>query len=315
MAHRYGDRVKDTTTTTGTGNITVSGSAPSGFRTLSAVLTGDGDTGDFVIVGGGEWEVVTLTRVSANEYSRGTPFASSNAGAAVDFSAGTKDVFLTLPADLFDDSDYGSGWNASRKRPSQNAVFDALEALIPHKGLTAGRWYTTTRETVTNSGVSAVSANVIYLRPLQIPRDCTISDLAVRIAVASAGQNCQAAIYAMGSDGNPTGNPIAYTGDMSTTNATTVTADIVGDNVAAAAGRYWGGVNSSGTPAYHSEANVATAEFYRGSTTVGNVFAASVGVPLHLEFSQTYNTWPDLTGQSFTEALTQKGAYIGVKAA
>jgi hypothetical protein len=98
MPHITADRVKDTTTTTGTGDITVSGSAPSGFRTLSAVLTADGDTCWAAIEGGAEWEVCLLTRVSANVYSRGTPLSSSNAGAAVNFSAGTKNVFNTLPA-------------------------------------------------------------------------------------------------------------------------------------------------------------------------------------------------------------------------
>lgn len=98
MAHVTGDRVKDTTTTTGTGNITVSGSPPSGFRTLSSVLTANGDSCWGCIEGGAEWEVCLLTRVSANVYSRGAPLASSNAGNAVNFSAGTKNVFITLPA-------------------------------------------------------------------------------------------------------------------------------------------------------------------------------------------------------------------------
>jgi hypothetical protein len=97
VAHVTGDRVKDTTISTGTGNITVSGSAPTGFRTLSTVATADGDTLFIAIVGGSEWEVCLATRVSANVYSRATPLASST-GSAVSFSAGTKDVFITLPA-------------------------------------------------------------------------------------------------------------------------------------------------------------------------------------------------------------------------
>jgi hypothetical protein len=98
MAHVTGDRVKDTTTTTGTGNITVTGSAPTGFRTLSDVLTANGDTCWGCIESGSQFEVCLLTRVSANVYSRSAPLTSSSAGAAVNFNAGTKNVFLTLPA-------------------------------------------------------------------------------------------------------------------------------------------------------------------------------------------------------------------------
>jgi hypothetical protein len=103
MPHVTGDRVKDTTTSTGTGNITVSGSAPTGFRTLSTVATADGDTLFIAIVGGAEWETSLATRVSANVYTRTTILASSNSGSAVSFAAGTKDVFLTLNADTYND--------------------------------------------------------------------------------------------------------------------------------------------------------------------------------------------------------------------
>jgi hypothetical protein len=98
VAHVTGDRVKDTTTTTGTGNITVSGTAPTGFRTLSTVATADGDTLFLAIVGGAEWETSLATRVSANVYTRTTILESSNANAAVNFAAGTKDVFITKAA-------------------------------------------------------------------------------------------------------------------------------------------------------------------------------------------------------------------------
>jgi hypothetical protein len=98
VPHVTGDRVKDTTTTTGTGNITVSGTAPTGFRTLSTVATADGDTLFLAIVGGSEWETSLATRVSANVYTRTTILESSNSNAAVNFAAGTKDVFITKAA-------------------------------------------------------------------------------------------------------------------------------------------------------------------------------------------------------------------------
>lgn len=99
MAHVTADRVRDTSTTTGTGNITVSGTAPTGFRTFSAVLSVN-DTFYYAIQsqGANEWEVGLGTYSSANVFARTTVLASSNSGSAVNFSAGTKDVFITLAA-------------------------------------------------------------------------------------------------------------------------------------------------------------------------------------------------------------------------
>lgn len=99
MAFVTADRVRDTSTTTGTGNITVSGTAPTGFRTFSAVLSVN-DTFYYAIQsqGANEWEVGVGTYSSSNVFARTTILASSNSGNAVNFSAGTKDVFITLAA-------------------------------------------------------------------------------------------------------------------------------------------------------------------------------------------------------------------------
>ena len=89
------DRVRDTTTTTGTGNITVSGSAPTGYQSLSGAGLATGDLIPYVIAGQGtaEWEAGIGTLTSTTAFSRAVQ-ASSNAGALVNFSAGTKDVFI-----------------------------------------------------------------------------------------------------------------------------------------------------------------------------------------------------------------------------
>lgn len=99
MAFITADRVKDTSTTTGTGNITVSGSAPFGYRTFSTVLSVN-DTFYYCIQGQGtaEWEVGLGTYASTNQFARTTVLASSASGSAVSFSSGTKNVFITLPA-------------------------------------------------------------------------------------------------------------------------------------------------------------------------------------------------------------------------
>lgn len=91
------DRVKETTTTTGTGNVTLAGAA-SGFRTFASVMANN-DTCTYVIAGGTEWEVGFGTFVSATPaLARTAVLASSNAGALVSFSAGTKDVFIAQTA-------------------------------------------------------------------------------------------------------------------------------------------------------------------------------------------------------------------------
>lgn len=92
------DRVRDTTTTTGTGTITLSGTAPTGYRTFATVCVAT-DLFFYVISGGTEWEVGRGLMVTSTTFSRDRIFSSSNSNAAVSFSAGTKDVFMTMPGD------------------------------------------------------------------------------------------------------------------------------------------------------------------------------------------------------------------------
>jgi hypothetical protein len=99
MAHVSADRVRDTSTSTGTGAFVVSGTAPTAFRTFSAVLS-TSDTFYYAIQHqtASEWEVGLGTYSSANTITRTTVYASSAGGSAVTFSSGTKDVFITLAA-------------------------------------------------------------------------------------------------------------------------------------------------------------------------------------------------------------------------
>ena len=99
MALKLNDRVKETSTTTGTGTLDLSG-AVTAFETFVAGI-GDGNTTYYAIVNRDEdeWEVGlgTVTDASTDTLSR-SAISSSNSDSAVDFSAGTKDVFCTLPA-------------------------------------------------------------------------------------------------------------------------------------------------------------------------------------------------------------------------
>jgi hypothetical protein len=92
------DRVKETTTTAGTGTVTLLGAA-TGFQSFSAI--GNANNTYYCIAGqtGSEWEVGIGTYTSSGTtLSRDTVLASSNSGSLVNFSAGTKDVFVTYPA-------------------------------------------------------------------------------------------------------------------------------------------------------------------------------------------------------------------------
>lgn len=98
MAWVVEDRVKETSTTTGTGDLTLAG-AVAQFRAFSAVCA-DGDQVPYAIVGqtGTEWEVGVGTWHTGSTLTRTRVTNSSNAGALVNLSAGTKDVFLDFPS-------------------------------------------------------------------------------------------------------------------------------------------------------------------------------------------------------------------------
>ena len=99
MALIVADRVKETTTTTGTSTYTLAG-AVDGFQSFAAV--GNRNTTYYACTDGTDYEVgvgsytasgTTLTRVSIIE--------SSNSDQAVDWVSGEKEIFVTVPADKF----------------------------------------------------------------------------------------------------------------------------------------------------------------------------------------------------------------------
>ncbi len=97
MALILKDRVQVTSTTTGTGTFTL-GSAVTGFQDFSVI--GDGNTTYYVIANGTDWEVGLGTyTASGTTLSRDSILESSNSNNAVDWPAGTKNVFVTYPAE------------------------------------------------------------------------------------------------------------------------------------------------------------------------------------------------------------------------
>jgi len=99
MALVLKDRVKETSTTAGTGTLTLAG-AVSGFQSFAAV--GNGNTTYYAIADSitGDWEVGVGTYTSSGTtLSRTTVLSSSNGGALVSFAANPKDVFVTYPSE------------------------------------------------------------------------------------------------------------------------------------------------------------------------------------------------------------------------
>lgn len=132
------DRIKETSTTTGTGNFTLAG-AVAGFRAFSAAV-GSGHTTYYVITNrdaASEYEVGYGTMSGSTTLVRTSVIASSNANAAVNFSAGTKDVFVAGTAE---------------------------SSPLPDPGLTEARLTLTTDVPVTSADVT--SGNV-YLTPFK----------------------------------------------------------------------------------------------------------------------------------------------------
>jgi len=100
MALVLNDRVKETTTTTGTGTFNLAG-AVTGFETFVAGV-GNSNTTYYAVTlpGTAEFEVGlgTITDASPDTLARTTVISSSNSDSAVNFSAGTKTIFCTIPA-------------------------------------------------------------------------------------------------------------------------------------------------------------------------------------------------------------------------
>jgi hypothetical protein len=146
MSFVLADRVKETTTTTGTGTVTLLG-ASTGYQSFSAI--GNGNTTYYTIAGqtGSEWEVGIGTYTSSGTtLARTTVISSSNAGSLVNFSAGTKDVFVTYPAEY-----------------TANAVGGGIGAVLLNA------------DTVTVSGTIATGQNGFSVGPLTINSGVTLT--------------------------------------------------------------------------------------------------------------------------------------------
>ena len=171
MAVGIYDRVRETTSVTGTGTATLLG-AVTGYQSFSVV--GNGNTTYYCIVNTGttEWEVGIGTYTSSGTtLARTTVLASSNAGSLVTFTAGTKDVFVTYPAGY---TAYSSN-NASQTSgqlltsngvgvaPSWQAVPAAAAGSLTGATLASGVTASSLTSLGTITSLAATAANITSL--------------------------------------------------------------------------------------------------------------------------------------------------------
>ena len=166
MALVLNDRVRETSTDSGTGTLELAG-AVTGWETFVAGV-GTGNTTYYAIheEGTANWEVGlgTITDASPDTLSSRTPISSSNSDSAVDFNSGgssnTLNIFCTLPASKTMDMTlttagdilYASGNNT----PARLGKGSALQVLQMNSGATAPEWATASTG-ATNGFVIAMS--------------------------------------------------------------------------------------------------------------------------------------------------------------
>ena len=140
MALVINNRVRELTSTTGTGAVTLGG-AVGGFQTFAAGIGNDNTTYYAISINSeSEWEVGLGTlNADSSTLTRTSVLESSNGDAAVDFSAGSKEVFCTLPAEkaVYLDADGASVPALGGQITDETKTFSNYSVLTDNRTLTA----------------------------------------------------------------------------------------------------------------------------------------------------------------------------------
>ena len=211
MALVVNDRVKETSTTTGTGTLTLAG-AVTGFETFSSAIGNTNTTYYAIVAQNGEFEV-GLGTVAAGTLARTTIISSSNSDAAVNLPAGTKDVFCTLPA-------------------SKSVILDASGNIVANNG-----------SNLTNLNATALASGTVANARL----DAQLQDVAGLATTAGKiiqgdGSNFGLSAYTLPTSDGSASQVLTTDGSGAVTFATPT----VGDITAVTAGTNLSGGGSSG---------------------------------------------------------------------
>lgn len=183
MAHKVIDRCNETTSTTGTGTLTLTGAVANfvAMADATAGLTVDGDTSWFCAENGAEWEVFLGTRVDATHLARTTVISSSNAGAAVSFTAAPT-VFSTVPA--------------SKLSPLAGPAVSAYRATS-NQSMSSGTFTKAQLNAELFDAQSCFDSVTNYRWTPNVPGDYQVS-FSANIGAASSLSNVMAAVYLNG---------------------------------------------------------------------------------------------------------------------
>ena len=193
MALVLNDRVKETSTTAGTGTLDLDG-AVTGFETFVAGIATTNTTYYCIDHQGSydEWEVGlgTVTDATPDTLSRDTVISSSNSDGKVDFTAGTLDVFCTFPASktmdmtltTAGDTMYASAANT----PARLAIGTGRFTLQTNSGATAPEWAASPQSVMTATGDILYASGANTLAKLAIGSDTEVLTLASGVPSWSA---------------------------------------------------------------------------------------------------------------------------------
>lgn len=247
MAFRTADLVKETTTTTGTGAVTLAG-AVSPFQTFAQGGLTNGDVCYYWIGGNTsaptEWEIGIGTWNTGGTLSRTTVLQSSNSDAAVNFSAGTKTVILVDPAGGARHQLAGTALIAPLKLASGTLLTTPEAGAFEYDGVT----FSNTIDVTSGRGISPVE-HIFKLTANGSAIGATIADFfgtgSALPLVASATYALEAELYLL----KTTAGTVTLTLNTSAASYTNIVAQFINGTIGAVAAMTGGGIHTTTTAA------------------------------------------------------------------
>lgn len=182
-------------------------------------------------------------------------------------------------------------------------------APVNFPGYVSGNWYAPLgSQPVTGN---SLTTNSIKLHPLLVYSTVIISQLGIR--TTTAGTNAQLAIYAADPVAKkPTGPALGSTPSITISGAAGIYTGTLGANVTLNPGLYWLAYNGDNAATVCVASSSAVMSGLVGTGTAANICLAATSTSLGLSFAQVFNTWPDLTGQAFSDTGSYPLIFIKV---